>query len=129
EIEQPFAVSPNVALHFGQGWEFLAFSLADVEDVHGTEADELLLWFAFVRSVVRINIGRDFVLARPTVADHRSENQNAFLPAFDEAAKRVPRANPGNVSGIRLLPGDQHYIAERVGMESGNRAEILCEHF
>jgi len=71
--------------------------------VHGAEAHELLFWLALVRCIVRVYIGRDFVLARSTVADHRGENQDAFLPAFDEAAKRVPRADSRNVGGVRFL--------------------------
>ena len=30
ELEQTFAVSAHVAIDFGQGWEFLAFGLADI---------------------------------------------------------------------------------------------------
>jgi hypothetical protein len=90
-------------LHFGQRGEFLAFGLGDVEHVHGAEADELRLRLAFVRGVLGVDVGRDFVLARPPISDHRGEDENAFLAALDEAAKRVPSANSRNVGSIRLL--------------------------
>src|SRR5207245_9503564 len=105
-LEQPFAVSADFALYFGEGRQFLAFGLADIEYVHGTEPNELLFWFTLVRCVIGIDIGRDFVLARPTAADHRGKNENAFLPALNEAAKRVPSSDSGNVCGIRLLSGN-----------------------
>jgi hypothetical protein len=43
-----------------------------------------------------------FVVAA-LLADHGSQNENAFFPAFDEAAKRVPRANSRNVGCVWLL--------------------------
>jgi len=30
ELEQAFAVSAHIAVYFRQGWEFLAFGLADI---------------------------------------------------------------------------------------------------
>src|SRR6266496_6106481 len=71
KLEQSFTVSAHVALHFRESWQFLAFRLADVEHVHGPEADELLFRFTFVGCIIAVYVGRDFVLARPTVADHR----------------------------------------------------------
>ena len=58
-----------------------------------------------------------------------SQNENASFPAFDEAAKRVPGTNPGNVAGVGFLSGNQHDITEGVGMESGHGAEEMGEHF
>jgi hypothetical protein len=68
ELEQAFTVSAHVALHFGQCWEFLAFGLADVEHIYGAEANELRLCFAVVGCILRVNFGRDFVLARETIS-------------------------------------------------------------
>src|ERR1700692_4951429 len=120
ELKQTFAVSAHVALHFAQCRQFLAFGLANVEHVNGAEADELLLWFAFVGRIVGLDVGRDFVLARPAVADHWRENENPFFPAFDEAAKRVPRANSGHIAVVGFLSGTQHHITEG---ETERRAE------
>lgn len=91
----------------------------------GAEPDQLVFCFALIRCIVGIYVGRDFVLARPAVADHRGKNENSFLTAFDESAKRVPRPDSSNVSGIRLLSGNQHHIAERVGMESHQRRQLI----
>jgi hypothetical protein len=38
ELEQTFAVSAHVAIDFGQGWEFFAFGLGDIENVDGPES-------------------------------------------------------------------------------------------
>jgi hypothetical protein len=46
------------------------------------------------------------------VPDHRGENENAFLATPDEAAKRSPSAESGNVSSVWFLPRNQHDVAE-----------------
>src|SRR5580698_1247330 len=100
ELKQTFAESTHIALHFAQCRQFLAFSLANVEHVNGAEADESLLCFACVSCIVGLDMVRDFVLGRTTVANHRSENQNALFATPDEAAKRSPSAVSGNVSSV-----------------------------
>src|SRR5208282_4814020 len=122
-------VAGHFALHFGQRGQFLAFGLADIKHVHGTEANELLLWPALVRCIVSVNFGRDFVLARPAVADHRGKNQDAFFASFDEAAKRVPCTDTCDVSCLWFLPSDQHDVAKAVVMKPGHRVEILGQDF
>jgi hypothetical protein len=43
------------------------------------------------------------VIVFALAADHRSQNENAFLATPNEAAKRVPSAKSCNVGGIGLL--------------------------
>ena len=66
ELEQPFAVSAHVAVDFGQGGEFLAFGLADVENVDGPEPVQRGL-AVFCCGITRL-VGRSsFVLRLPTI--------------------------------------------------------------
>jgi hypothetical protein len=46
------------------------------------------------------------------LADHGSQNEDAFFAALDEAAKRVPSSNPGDVSGLGLLACDEQDVAK-----------------
>src|SRR5438477_10481311 len=108
EIEQPLAVSAHVSVYFGERWQFLAFGLADVEHVHRSKTDQSVLWLAFIGCIVGVNFGRDCVLARPTIPDHRGKNEDAFFSALNESAKRVPCTDSGYVGGVRLLSGNQH---------------------
>jgi hypothetical protein len=113
ESEEPLAVYAHVTwISVSVGLRLL---LDDIERIHGAKANELLLAF-----LLRIgtDIGCGFFLPQPAVADHRSQNENALLATFDEAAKRIPGANPGNVAGIRFLSSNQHDVAKAVGMES-----------
>jgi len=61
----------------------------------------------FVCGIVAFDFGGDCV-GRRLAANHRGKNENAFLPAFDEAAKRVPGVYSRNIGGVRFLSGDQH---------------------
>ena len=121
KLHQPFAVATHVALHFSERGQLLAFGLGDVEHVHRAESEQGGHGAFGIFAQLRV------VLGAP-LADHGSQNENAFFPAFDEAAKRVPGANPGHIAGVGFLSGNQHHIAEGVGMESGHGSEVLSEH-
>jgi len=56
-------------------------------------------------------------------------NKDAFFTAFHEAAKRVPRANPGDVGGLGLLACDEQDVAKAVGVEFGHGGEVGGEDF
>jgi hypothetical protein len=92
ERKEPFAVSAHVAADFGEGGEFLAFGLRDVEHVDTTEPVEPGL-AVFLISI----LGGGFFISAALLADHGSQNEDAFFAAFHEAAKRVPSANPGTL--------------------------------
>src|SRR5437762_13228255 len=66
---------------------------------------------------------------RPFTSSLHRNTHTIPIALVDEAAKRVPGTDSGNVDGVRLLSSDQHDIAERVGMESGHRTEIVRKHF
>src|SRR6266853_5746626 len=82
ELEQAFAVSAHVAIDFGQCWEFLAFGLADIEDIDGPESVQRALT---LRGCVFTRLVGRYIL-RASSADHRGENENAFFSPFNEAA-------------------------------------------
>ena len=111
EFEQPFAVAAHVAIDFVERGEFFAFGLGDVEHVHGPESKQGGLGALGILGRLRT-----FVLVA-LLADHRGENENAFFSPFNEAAKRVPGAKSGNVAGVGFLPGNQHHIAEGIGID------------
>jgi hypothetical protein len=102
KLHQPFAVATHVALHFGERGQLLAFGLGDVEHVHRAESEQG--GHGAFGILARLGV----VVLGALLADHGSQNENAFSPAFDEAAKRVPRANSGHVAGVGLLSGNQH---------------------
>src|ERR1700686_93681 len=85
ELEQAFAVSAHVAIDFGQGGQFLAFGLADIENVDGPESVQCPL--ALRGCVFTRLVGR--CILRASSSDHRGENENAFFSPFNEAAERV----------------------------------------
>ena len=84
KLDQPFAVSAHVALDFGERGQLFAFRLGDVEHVHRAESKQGGLGALGILGRLRT-----FVLGA-LLANHGSQNENAFSPAFDEAAKRVP---------------------------------------
>jgi len=95
------------AADFGEGGEFLAFGLRDVEHVDTPEPVKPRL------AVFLIGIlGGGFFVSPALLADHGSQNEDAFFAAFDEAAKRVPRANSGDVGGLGLLACDEQDVAK-----------------
>ena len=66
EFEQAFAVSAHVAIDFGQGGEFFAFGLADIENVDGPESVQRPLTLrccVFIGS----SVATSFVLRLPTI--------------------------------------------------------------
>ena len=123
ELDQPFAVAADIALHFGQSRKVFPVRLADVEDIHGPESVQRGLSFLGIRVRFRI------LIFLALVADHRSENENTFFATPDEAAKRVPSAESCNVGGIGFLPRNQHDVAEAVVAKLGHRPEVCGEHF
>src|SRR5277367_1240236 len=108
ELEQTFTVCAHVAIDFGQGWEFFAFGLTDIENIDGPESVQRPLT---LRGCVFTRLLSRYML-RASSSDHRGENENAFFSPFNEAAKRVPCPKSGNVGSIRLLACDEHYVAE-----------------
>src|SRR5579863_5158902 len=86
ELEQTFAVSAHVAVYFGERRQFLAFGLANVENVNGPESVKRPLT---LRCCVFTRLVGRYIL-RASSSDHRGENENAFFSPFNEAAKRVP---------------------------------------
>src|SRR5258708_9433065 len=82
ELGKPFTVAADIALHFGQCWKVLPVCLSNIEDIDGAEAGQLRLRFLRVFGLLCVS-------SLSVLADHRGENENAFLPAFNEAAKRV----------------------------------------
>src|SRR5882762_1931213 len=67
ELEQAFAVPAHVAIDFGQCWEFLAFGLADIENIDGPESVQRALTLrgcVFARLVCRC-------ILRASSSDHR----------------------------------------------------------
>src|ERR1700731_1539014 len=125
ELEQAFAVSAHVAVDFGQCWEFLAFGLADIENVNGSKSVQRPLTLR--GGVVTRLVGR--CILRASSSDHRGENENAFFSPFNEAAKRVPCTKSGNVGGIGLLACDEHDVAEAVGVKLRHCSEVCGEDF
>src|ERR1700683_3251694 len=125
ELKQTFPVSAHVAIDFGQGGEFLAFRLADIENVDGPESVQrplALRCCVFTRFVGRY-------ILRASLSDHRGENENAFFSPFNEAAKRVPCPKSGGVGGIGVLASDEHDVAEAVGAKLRHRSEVCGEYF
>src|SRR5208337_2361940 len=125
ELQQAFAVSAHVAIDFGQCREFLAFGLADIENVDGPESVQRPLTLGcclFTRLVGRY-------ILRASFSDHWGENENAFFSPFNEAAKRVPCPKSGNVGGIGLLACDEHDVAEAVGVKLRHCSEVCGEDF
>src|SRR5271170_4591945 len=110
ELEQAFAVSAHVPIDFGQCWEFFAFGLADIKNIDGPESVQRPLTLR--GCVVARLLSR--CIFRASSADHRGENKNAFFSPFNEAAKRVPCPESGNVSRIGFLTCDEHDVAEAV---------------
>src|SRR5690348_14948335 len=86
ELKQTFAVAAHVAIDFGQRWEFLAFGLADIENIDRPKSVQRPLTF---RCCVFTRFVGCYIL-RASSSDHRGENENAFFSPFNEAAKRVP---------------------------------------
>src|ERR1700683_4877187 len=125
ELEQAFAVSSHVAIDFGQGGEFLAFSLADIENIDGPEPVQCPLTLG-CRIFTRL-LG-SCIFCGPS-ADHRSENEDAFFSPFNEAAKRVPCPKSGNVGSVGLLACDEHDVAEAVGVKLRHCSEVCGEDF
>jgi len=98
EVDEPVAVpayaAADAVLHFR---ELRAFGLAEIEDVDHAETDQdvLRLRHALVAGVCFFPIA--------SVAEHRSENLDAFLALFHETAQFVPCADARNLRGIGLL--------------------------
>jgi hypothetical protein len=63
------------------------------------------------------------------IADHWSENENAFFTTPDEATKRSPSAVSGNVSSVWLLPRNQHDVAEAVIAKLRHCSEVLSKDY
>src|ERR1700733_924773 len=125
ELEQTFAVSAHVSVDFGQGGEFLAFGLADIENIDGPESVQGPLTLG--GCVVTRLVGR--YILRASFSDHRGENENAFFSPFNEAAKRVPCPKSGNVGSIGLLTCDEHDVAKAVGAKLRHCSEVCGEDF
>src|SRR5208283_5834048 len=83
-----------------------SFGLIYVEHIHGPETVQIAL------SLIGIGVLFCALFFVALVADHWSENENAFFAPSDEAAKRSPSAEPGDVGGIWPLPRDEHDVAE-----------------
>jgi hypothetical protein len=117
--------SVAVAAHFAgnrapEFWQFSAFGLLDVEDIHGAEADQDAQGFG-VRLFVR--------LVLPAAdAGNRRENLNSLLAFLDETAQFLPFAESRHVSRGGPLTGDLQDVAERVVVKARHRAEIGGEH-
>src|ERR1700686_2014875 len=123
EFEKAFAVSAHVAIDFGQRRQFLAFGLADVENIDGSESVQpgiaislavLLAFSLFLFSFL---------------ANHRGKNEDTLFASFNEAAKRVPSAESCDVGGIRFLSSDEHDVAEAVGAKLRHCSEVCGEDF
>src|SRR5208282_276800 len=125
ELEQAFAVSAHVAVDFGQRWEFLAFGLADVENIDGPESVQRQMTFGCC--VITRFVG--CCILRASSSDHRGENENPFFSPFNEAAKRVPCPKSGNVGSVGLLACDEHDVAEAVGLKLRHCSEVGGEDF
>src|ERR1700733_960635 len=125
ELEHAFAVSAHIAVYFGQGWEFLAFGLADIKNVDGPESVQCPLTLSCY--VFTSFVGR--YILRASFSHHRGENENAFFSPFNEAAKRVPCPKSGNVGGIGLLACNEHDVAEAVGVKLRHCSEVFGEDF
>src|SRR5208283_4938729 len=125
ELEQAFAVPGHVAVDFGQCGEFLAFGLADIENIDGPESVQRPLT---LRGCVFTRLVGCCIL-RASSSDHRGENENAFFSPFNEAAKRVPCPKSGNVGSIGLLTCDEHDVAEAVGLKLRHCSEVGGEDF
>src|SRR5271165_5031003 len=65
--------------------QILAFGLAEIEHVHGTEANQHGRWLRVLLLLCLVSL--------PAMADDRCENLNAFLAFLDESAKLVPCTN------------------------------------
>src|SRR5580658_4314361 len=78
ELEKAFAVSAYVAIDFGQCGKLFAFGLSNVEHIHTPEAVQGAL------SLLSIGILFCVLIFIAFVADHRSENENAFFATPDE---------------------------------------------
>src|SRR5208282_5252319 len=125
ELQQAFAVSAHVAIDFGQCWEFFAFGLTDVKNVDGPESVQRPL--TLCGCVCTRLVGR--YILRASSSDHRGENENAFFSPFNEAAKRVPCPQSGNVGGIGLLTCDEHDVAKAVSVKLRHCSEVCGEDF
>src|SRR5580658_1838039 len=125
ELEQTFAVSAHVAIDFGQGWEFFAFGLADIENIDGPESVQRPLTLRCCVFTWLFGL----CILRASSSDHRGENENAFFSPFNEAAKRVPCPKSGNVGGIGLLACDEHDVAEAVRVKLRHCSEVCGEDF
>ena len=102
ERHQPFAISCDIASHFGELGKLFAFGLADIEDIHGAETVKPGLRFSLLS---RFRCG--LIWIRSSLAsDHRSQDENPSFASANETAQRVPGTDPGNIGRIRLLPRD-----------------------
>src|ERR1700735_3876664 len=107
-------ISAHISVDFGERGKIFAFGLGNVEHIHSPETVQpgLILFGVF-----------GLCFAGPiltTVADHWSQNENALSATPDEAAKRVPSADSGNVSRIRLLPRNEHNVSKTVIAKFGH---------
>ena len=100
EAAEPFAILARLALYHPDLRQFLAISLADIENVSGPEAsDRTGSLFLFL-----------FVFRLP--ANDGSEDHDSLLALLHEAAQLVPGAEAGDMARIRFLGGDQQNVAE-----------------
>ena len=125
ELDQPFAVAADIALHFGQSRKVFPLRLTSIKNVDGPESVQRPLTLRCC--VFTWLLGR--YILRASSSDHRGENENAFFSPSNEAAKRVPCPKSGNVGSIGLLACDQHDVAKAVGVKLRHCSEVCGEDF
>lgn len=105
-----------------------AVRLADIEDVHGLKAPELLGGLVRGRPAVGV-VG--LVAAGDSLwqlADqHRRDNDDALLAGLHEASEFLPAIEAGHASGVRSLHGEERAVPEAVLVEAGHRLEVRPE--
>src|ERR1017187_1485874 len=66
ELDQPFAVAADIALHFGQSWKVFALRLAPIKNVDGPESVQRPLTLRGASSLGS-SVATSFVLRLPTI--------------------------------------------------------------
>src|SRR5262249_37190176 len=115
ETAKTLGMLPRITLDGADLRQFLAISLAHIEDVGSAKADDGGGGFRQLFVVLR------------SPANDRSQNHNALFTLLHEAAKLVPGAEACDVAGIGLLRSDEQDIVKAVAVKVPDGFEITRE--